>query len=308
MRLRNYFEKKGIFLHKVGNRDFYTYWTRPKKSNDMKMNGYPNPDTAILIQGPILYEDDFTLETVRIYRKMFPESAIIVSTWSNEKKEVLQEIKDEGAIVCISELPDSNTARFCSINLQLINTKKGIEQAGKLGFAYCMKTRSDQRVYSKNAISFCKKMLESYPIGSDEHAMGRIITTSMGTFNKRLYNVSDLLLFGHTSDILQYYSCPEDTRNHKNEMSIQDYIEYSKRRTGEIWFSTHYLEALGHQLLWTKEDSDKVMRDYFIIIDAESIDLFWPKYTKREYRWRAYNDTEMVPLTYSDWLLMYVER
>lgn len=309
MKFRELIESKGIYLQRVGSREYYTYWTRPKKAENVECESSIQPETAILIQGPIKYEDDFTFETVKLYKKMFPQSPLIVSTWSNEDKDVLRKIEEEGARVCLSDPPDPDSVQNYSVNLQLKNTKKGIELAKQEGYLFCAKTRSDQRIYSWNALSFCRKMIEMFPVEDKEEGIrGRILTTSMGTFDKRLYNISDLFLFGYTDDMLLYYSCPEDLRDHRYEKHPDDFVEYSKLKTGEIWFSTCYMEAIGHKLLWTKQDSEEVMRDYFIIIDAESIDLFWAKYTKREYRWRTYTNEGLKPITYSDWFLMYCDR
>lgn len=306
MNLRNVLEKKGVYAYNVGNRDFFTYWTRPKYAADIECKVSNISDVAIVIQGPIQYEDDFTVETVKLYKKMFPNCEIILTTWSNEDKKVLDRIEEAGAVVLLSDMPKVMTGIDYSVNLQRKNSQRGILYAKEKGYSFCAKTRTDQRIYEGSVLEFCIHMLKKFPIvDSGVMAKGRIISTSMGTFDNRFYNVSDLFLFGYTDDMLRYYSCPEDTREHTNEKAPEDKLLYSKRRTGEIWFSTHYIEAIGHKLLWTKEDNDYAMGNYYIIVDAESIDLFWRKYTRREYRWRTYSNRELGQVTFSDWYLMY---
>ncbi|MCM1498986.1 MAG: WavE lipopolysaccharide synthesis family protein [Clostridium sp.] len=265
-------------------------------------------DIAIVIQGPIKYEDDFTLETVKLYRKMFPNCLVIVSTWSDEDVGMLNKISELGAVVLESDMPEHMTGLDFSVNLQRKNTLKGMEYAFRQGVKYCVKTRCDQRFYSNKALEYCREMLESIPLGDNNvSAKGRVISSSLGTFINRYYNVSDLFLFGYTEDLLLYFSCPEDLREHIISEPAKNMLEYCKRLTGEIWFSTHYLEKIGHKLLWTREDSNYVFSKIFIIIDAESIDLFWPKYTESEYRWRRYNKGEMIleQLSFADWFLLY---
>ncbi len=41
-------------------------------------------DTAIVMQGPIMYDDDFTMETLYRYRAIYPDTLIILSTWEGE--------------------------------------------------------------------------------------------------------------------------------------------------------------------------------------------------------------------------------
>lgn len=295
-----------MYAYNVGDREFFTYWTRPKYAADIECKVSKVSNVAIVIQGPIKYENDFTVETVRLYKKMFPDTEIIVTTWSNEDKKVLDRMKEAGATVLLSDMPKVMTGLDYSVNLQRKNTRKGLLYAKEKRYFFCAKTRTDQRIYEGSALEFCVRMLKNFPItDSNIMAKGRIISTSLGTFDNRFYNVSDLFLFGYTEDLLRYYSCPEDTREHTNGKAPEDKLLYSKRRTGEIWFSTHYIEAIGHKLLWTKKDNDYVIGNYFIIVDAESMDLFWWKYTKREYRWRTYLNRELGQVTFSDWYLMY---
>ena len=307
--IKGFFRKLGFSLFRVNQGYYVTYWSRPQKARDVIYPPSNATDTAIIIQGPLKYEDNFTLETVRLYRKLFPTCAVIVTTWSNEDADTINQIKNEGAQVCLCDFPEELKGIDKSVNLQRKNTKKGVEQAGALGYKYVAKTRSDQRIYSPNAMAFCKSMLEFFPLEkTDTPAKARLISTSLGTFKNRYYNVSDLFIFGFTEDLLRYYSCPEDERPSALEPEAEDVLEWSKRRTGEIWFTTYYLEAVGHKLEWTHADNDCTMRDWFIIIDVESLDLYWPKYTDSEYRWRSYNDGVLKQVTFSDWFLMYANK
>ena len=41
---------------------------------------------------------------------------------------------------------------------------------------------------------------------------------------------------------------------------------------------SRYLSALGHHLKWTLKDYWNFLKDYFCVIDADSLDLIWNKY------------------------------
>ncbi len=45
---------------------------------------YAFDDTAIVIQGPIEYTNNYTAETFKLYRSIYPNAPIVVSTWKNE--------------------------------------------------------------------------------------------------------------------------------------------------------------------------------------------------------------------------------
>ncbi len=49
---------------------------------------------AVVMQGPLIAANNFTLETIKIYKKtFFPDTIIIVSTWHGENEGVLGAIK-----------------------------------------------------------------------------------------------------------------------------------------------------------------------------------------------------------------------
>ena len=47
-------------------------------------------DCAIIIQGPVITKNKFTLETVKLYLKLHPNAYIILSTWDDTSKEVIE--------------------------------------------------------------------------------------------------------------------------------------------------------------------------------------------------------------------------
>lgn len=51
---------------------------------------YMVDNLAIVMQGPIRKEENFTYNTVKYYRHMYPNVKVIVSTWIDEDLEVLQ--------------------------------------------------------------------------------------------------------------------------------------------------------------------------------------------------------------------------
>ena len=44
-------------------------------------------DVGIVIQGGLVYENDYTIYTAKLYRQWYPKIPIIISTWKNEANE-----------------------------------------------------------------------------------------------------------------------------------------------------------------------------------------------------------------------------
>jgi hypothetical protein len=212
------------------------------------------------------------------------------------------QVKGLGIAVVLSSLPKNGG--HGSLNYQRKSSLAGIRKAIGDGAEFILKIRTDQRMYSNGNLSFFLNLILDYPIKNDI-AKGRLIITSLGTFSNRLYSFSDMVVFGYAEDILRYFNYPEDLRTSEDIVQDEDLIEYSKKKPGEIYIVTSYLEKLGWNLEWTVKDSLNAMIRFFLVIDCESLDLFWPKYTNQEYRWRAYNNVVLRQVTFKDWLNLY---
>ena len=71
--------------------------------NENLLNDYSN--IAIIMQGPLILENHFTLNTLKFYRKIYPKCKIIVSTWDNENSEEVTRIEEIGVIVLRNTRP-----------------------------------------------------------------------------------------------------------------------------------------------------------------------------------------------------------
>lgn len=301
--MRNIIEKNGIQILRVGKNSFFTHWERPKYEKDIILpsDTIAENQCGVLLQGKVLLEDDFTIETIKLYKKAFPCSPIVLSTWKNERKEVINKAEAAGAIICLSNDPDFPGDN--NENRQRISSFSGITKLEELGCKYVLKSRTDQRIYGINIFPFFLSLLDGFPIEIVSKARKRIVSTSLSTFSNRLYNISDMLLFGEVEDMKRFFSPPE-YRSKDIEIPY-DQIEYSKLRRGEIYFTSHYIESCGHKLMWSIEDSDYYRRELFVIIDSSGIDLYWPKYSNAEYRWRRYQPDLLREVTFKDWFIDY---
>ena len=45
------------------------------------------------MQGPIILEENLTLETLKFYKNIFPENQLILSTWKNEEIKSIEKLK-----------------------------------------------------------------------------------------------------------------------------------------------------------------------------------------------------------------------
>ena len=262
-------------------------------------------DTAIVLQGPILREDNFTYETVRRYRTNFPNTPIILSTWKSESDLDIQNIQGLGATVLTQ--PEPSYRGIQNSNMQMISSAMGIQEAARQGVAFVLKTRTDQRAYSERMLGLMHAAHANFPLSESRGAQhGRIIGLSLNSFAYRMYGLSDMFTFGTIQDLLNYWSGKLDDRTPEDLEVASNLREYAHKRICEVQYCSSYLAQTGWKLQWTLRDSWDAIASRFLILDTSAIDLLWPKYTMVEERWRTYHGSPVFQeIDFAMWLMMH---
>jgi len=287
---------------------FYTLHKRPKISKDLipSCEKYTILENiAIVIQGPLALKENFTLETILLYKKYFPETTLILSTWAGEDKPTIEKIKEIGCIVIQNEKPLFNG--YWNINYQITSSKNGIEKAKELGIEYVLKTRTDQRMYNPNSLQLFLQFNNLYPPNKDSQQKKRLLVPNFGTLKYRPYGVGDMIMFGHIEDMIIYWNTEHDSRVIKFE-EPHSILELAKIRTTEVYLATEYLKKMGHTLKWTLEDTWKIYGKYFCIFDHSLLDMFWYKDFEihKEFRFHYYEKINSYELmNYTEWLTCF---
>ena len=222
---------------------FITYHTRPKYTDSIKYKTfyYNNIDfqtLAIVMQGPLILKDNFTIETLKLYRNFFPTVKIILSTWDTEDEEYVNKVRKLNIIVLQNKKPA--LAGIANINLQIASSTTGINHAKKLGCKYVLKTRTDQRIYSDHFLQFIYASLKKFPLTHRSAQKERIIAFNLNTFMFRPYSVSDMINFGHVDDMIKYWCLEYDTRGLEDLPVSNTLIGWSKQRLAEVYFVTSF--------------------------------------------------------------------
>jgi len=171
---------------------WFSYILRPRKSVDFghfpdSHMGQSDARVAIVMQGPIMTKWNFTLETIKMYKMMYPDADLIVSTWIDTEKKIVDKLMALGVHVVLNEYPDN--PGISHINYQIVSTKGGIKKAQDMGATHCLKTRTDQRMYRHDAISFLLTILKVFPIDSNFTKLRvRLISISLNTSSYHQYN------------------------------------------------------------------------------------------------------------------------
>ncbi len=247
-------------------------------------------ELAIVIQGVIEEKDDYTLETVRLYKKLFPHAAIIISTWDNTKDVLLEKFRAEGCEIVLSK--NFDICGLGNVNYQICTSLAGIKRAKELGASYVIKNRSDLRIHREFTFEYLKALVETNPVEKGEIPLkGRIIT--FAGFSGQLFYTNwyqDFFYFGYTEDLLDFFDIPYNDRQGSARRSslymkekyngIYTGADMCSERVPEVYITTSFLSKYIPY-----EDSVKFSweyhRKYFLVIDFSSIGAIWNKYGRK---------------------------
>lgn len=290
--------------------EFVTLHTRPISTVD----NWAMPDVeaqlgkvCFVLQGPIAEENDFTVETVALYRKIFPTVLVIVSTWQDSRRSVVERLRARGAVVVQSEKPvDAGPG---NINLQIVSTRAGLEVAKAQGADYMLKTRTDIRIYAADFLIHACDLFDLFPLGEVANLVQKRRLLSISAGNKYLLNfVPDLNMFGHIGDMEKYWSAKEDMRGEAPVLrKIQDMAKYG---LSEAYLFNNYCTRLGLQNDFSLKGYWSILRDYFIVMDLFSADVYWMRHNRyRENKnIHYYGPNTYDNFGFKDWLRLYSGR
>lgn len=254
--------------HKTGT--LLTFHTRPLYASGVTHISHPlveQPSCAIVLQGPILHTEHFTLETVRLYKKIYPWARIVVSTWEGEDA---YEIEKENVEVLYNKFPSYRGPY--NINLQIISAREGAKKAMEFGTQHVLKTRTDQRMYNPNIFESMTNALTFFPAGPLSKQHTRLLFATGGHLYRSAL-LPDMFVFGDARDMWEYWNAPlvsEDAPNPGNDSIFRP----------ELYLGSTFLNKKGWRLDWTTQQMWDIYRECFVFFDWSEIDLYWYKYRR----------------------------
>lgn len=283
-----------------------TFHIRPKLEKNITINSsYVSNNKSelmgIVMQGPLILEDSYTLETLKLYKKLFASSRIILSTWNTEDSSTLEAIKLLEIEIILNKKPIFSG--IANVNFQIASTSSGIIKANELGCTYVLKTRTDQRIHSSTALDFCYSSVKKFPLLVKNNQKERIISFNLNTFMFRPYSISDMVNFGNIEDMMKYWCIDLDTRKLDDLPEPKTLIEWSTQRLAEVYFVSCFLKNINQEFSWSLQGSWTVVSENFCILNTYDIDLHWKKYTRKEFRHDVYKFSKNKQINFSDWLI-----
>ncbi len=293
------------------NAEFVTYHVR--KQNIKVKKSKEKKELAIIVQGPILKKKNFTVNTILKYLSDNINSKIILSTWEGQlaKADKIKLIK-LGVVVIENKLPYETGP--LNINYQIFSTNKAIEYAEKLKIDFLIKTRTDTRLNMKNFDLFLYNMVNIFKKKNNKYRIG---TTSF-TRQFRLFGISEIILYGKTRDLKEYFNVKI---NNKSKINFEKLLKKSIKSKESIkllepyrfspesfLFFNYLYKNLKKKIIINYKNHIKYIMENILIVDNSSLDFYWFKYnSEQEYRDRELfsSKSKYEYFNFSKWLFFY---
>lgn len=233
---------------------------------------------GIVVQGPIIKELSFTQDNLISLRENYPEAKIVLSTW--EDQDIDQEFLNKLNILVIkNKYPEKGLE---NLNYQIFSTIQGIKKVKEYGVEYILKLRTDQRIYNKNIDISLANLLEIFPVkGENLLQKKRIITTGMNTYKYLPFSISDMLMFGTTEDMENYWGVELS----KKELLSNEVFNkiYKKTHKKNLWSCEMYLYINFLKKIKQIKNFEYSLLEYYKslnenIIITDIINFYWFKY------------------------------
>lgn len=263
------------------SRFYPSFCIRPKMAlmNSVKVGCESYKDIAIILQGPIDINDNFTLETVKYYHSMCQDAYIILSTWDYEDVNYYEKFHDiQNVYIVTCKLPEK--PGIFNLNYQIASTKAGIKKAQDLGAKYICKTRTDQRLQKANSLIMMKHLLDMFPSELEqEKRMVCLGAESSGAVTP--YYIEDFFAFSTTREIIKLFDVPFDEQNisRKDRFTRRDLAEQNLFPEGII--HKNYLQKCGIEPITSVKRYWECIKKGYILFDRYEIGLYWHKYKYR---------------------------
>lgn len=288
-------KKNGLLFHmndimriyEKNTDEYMSYYRRPKYPEQIVSVEEPTDalrNSAIIMQGPLMHIDDFTFETVRFYDKIFPGAVVIISTWENEDKTLIERLEAlDNCIVVLNQYP--SCSGVLNVNYQVTSTLGGIKKARELGKIYSWKTRCDYRFYRKGSIDYMVEIMDLFPVDVKADYQTKRIVCGAGHMY-RAWWVMDQFSFGLTEDMYQYWNYTLVNKNIKT-VPVFNYLEKNhvtwndrvrKNLAAETSIVLDYFKRMeGRCLDVTVKEYWEKLRENYIILSCEELNPYWVK-------------------------------
>ena len=217
-------------------------------------------DAGIVIQGPLVHENEYTIQTARQYRMLYPNVPIVVSTWQNEATDAFRAECQRYSIVLLeNELP-SNRRGPGNVHYQIESSFKGLKHLKEnTSVKFALKTRADQRFNRLDFLSYFKNLSRTFPPSGDRLQSRFVVMGRQDGLIKWIpFHVNDFMTFGTLDDLLKLYYLPR-----QDDFCDARYLNSHTRR----WFAIKLILQRNEKNTYLPSEPTRKLRNFNLMIN-----------------------------------------
>jgi hypothetical protein len=265
---------------------------------------------GVVFQGPIADESKL-IDGLRHYRRLFPESCIVLSTWTGEIRSETCDLASALGISCVESQPP-RVGGLMNVNKQIVSTARGIDTLlQQAAPALVMKVRTDYFPWRPDKAVRCLLAHERL-LGGEPRIWGVDINTRLDL----PFSVADIFQLGRAEVMRTYWT--EDPL-YPRDISVQEFFELTdhqrdtaailKLQPAEIYLAVRYLRARNCQYDYTSIiDYHAALAQWFGILDAQHLELAFGKYAFMTPGYEPVVDRKKKYVKAQDWISMVGEE
>jgi hypothetical protein len=177
-----------------------------------------NSTGAICLRGQV---DDNIASIVRLNLALNPGLKVFVATWDTSPKHILEELSGSGAVVLTES--DPAYAGGSNKNRQIKLARACLHAAAQSNAQFVLLGRTDFALFKLELFSQLVKLLNQFPAAPGPLKQ-RIVISDVYTRKFHLWHPSDLLMFGTTDDLIEYWNAPFTTPDNPGLYPTEIYL------------------------------------------------------------------------------------
>lgn len=253
---------------------------------------------SVLIQGPIIVENDITLKSIQSVRQHFPHAKIVLSTWSDHQNLFSKKFKEiSNLIPLFLDDPGAYMVKpnsTLNVNRLIVSSHEGLK---KIDTEYTLKIRSDIFFKDNSILKIFHKFNRVNLKGKFNFTQERILFSNQTFLNPNrvpiLFHLCDWIALGKTKDLIDMFDIPlmpkneftwflenkkpEDllTPGNLSRYMSEDYVGFK--------FCQKHFEKLSHKDYYDFSEDDyinwlEIIKANFIVIPNKMMGLYSLKY------------------------------
>ncbi|MEI0799674.1 WavE lipopolysaccharide synthesis family protein [Brachyspira intermedia] len=276
----------------------------------MLVGNIDTKDISIVVQGAI--DEKYTINCLKSIRKYLPDSEIILSTWegsnvNNLDYDILVLSQDPGFSLYVWE----ENSKPNNTNRQILSTINGLKKVNK---KYSLKFRTDFILTGNNFLKYFYK----FPKYEEEYKIfnNKLLACCYFSINphkyQAAYQVSDLISFGFTQDLINLY----DIELIKvDESYIYSYDKNRTKYNPEQYIFIKCLEKNGKEAKSKYVDditnesiveTERYFASNFILLNINEYNIKLPKKILFDFKLNDLNNTFFKSCyTHIEWQQLY---